>query len=134
MSLIVDASVAVKWLSEEPGSAQAEVLLAGVDDLIAPELVLAEIGNALWKKAVARILDRRQMLDGIQRVPAFFDRLVPVPEIATRATEIALDLRHPVYDCFYLALAERERCSLITADKRLLSVAKKMKGIEVQKL
>jgi predicted nucleic acid-binding protein len=33
---------------------------------------------------------------------------------------IAGELDHPVYDCFYLALAELERTILVTADTRLL--------------
>lgn len=50
MSLIVDASVAVKWFSEEEQSDLAETLLASMELLIAPDLVIAEIGNALWKR------------------------------------------------------------------------------------
>ncbi len=34
---------------------------------------------------------------------------------------MAVDLRHPVYDCFYLALAEAEEAPLVTADRRLLT-------------
>jgi len=34
---------------------------------------------------------------------------------------LALELDHPVYDCFYLALAELERNSMVTADQRLLA-------------
>jgi predicted nucleic acid-binding protein len=34
---------------------------------------------------------------------------------------IALDLDHPVYDCFYLALAEIEQNAMVTADQRLLT-------------
>jgi predicted nucleic acid-binding protein len=55
-------------------------------------------------------------------------------ELAARATEIAIALKHPIYDCFYLALAERERAPLISADKRLVAVAKKAKGVEVRAL
>jgi predicted nucleic acid-binding protein len=37
-----------------------------------------------------------------------------------RALAIAIELRHPVYDCFYLALAERNTSPLVTADERLI--------------
>jgi predicted nucleic acid-binding protein len=47
---------------------------------------------------------------------------------------MAMDLSHPIYDCFYLALAERERAPIISADAKLLSAAKKMKGVEGRKL
>jgi predicted nucleic acid-binding protein len=39
--------------------------------------------------------------------------------------------RHPIYDCFYVALAEREHCPLITADKGLIAAAKAIKGVEL---
>jgi predicted nucleic acid-binding protein len=45
-----------------------------------------------------------------------------------------MELDHPVYDCFYLALAERERAPLISADKRLLAAAQRSKAIEVRPL
>ena len=54
MRLVVDASVAVKWLVEEEGSASAERLLEGDHDLHAPRLMVPEIANALWRKAGSR--------------------------------------------------------------------------------
>ena len=63
-----------------------------------------------------------------------YARLIPIADIAAAATKLAVDLKHPIYDCFYLALAERERCALVSADARLLSMAKRAKGIEIRKL
>jgi predicted nucleic acid-binding protein len=134
MSLIVDASVAVKWFAEEPNSDKAETVLAGLDDLIAPDVVLAELGNALRKKAVQGIITREQALDAVRQAPGFFARLYPLPELALRAAEIAFDLQHHIYDCFYLALAERERVQLVCADERLREKARRLKGIEIRPL
>jgi predicted nucleic acid-binding protein len=38
-----------------------------------------------------------------------------------RAYEISSQTRQGVYDCLYVALAERERCELLTADQKLLN-------------
>jgi predicted nucleic acid-binding protein len=65
---------------------------------------------------------------------AHFSKLVPIHDLASVAAAMAIDLRHPIYDCFYLALAERERAPLISTDKRLLAAARLMKGIEVRAL
>ena len=46
--LVLDASVAVKWFVEEPGTAAALALLAEDESLIAPELVIAEVANVAW--------------------------------------------------------------------------------------
>ena len=50
MRLVVDASVAVKWLVTEPDSDIARELAAGGDDLHAPRLMTSEIANTLWRK------------------------------------------------------------------------------------
>ena len=50
MRLVVDASVAVKWLVEEEYSDVADMLLDGRHELIAPRLMASEVGNALWRK------------------------------------------------------------------------------------
>ncbi|MDF2781136.1 MAG: PilT protein domain protein, partial [Geminicoccaceae bacterium] len=45
----------------------------------------------------------------------------PTAILASRAMMLALELDHPVYDCFYLALAESEQSAMLTADRRLLA-------------
>jgi len=47
---------------------------------------------------------------------------------------LAIKLKHPIYDCFYLALAKREHAPLVSVDKRLIAAAKKVKGIEARAL
>jgi len=70
----------------------------------------------------------------LAQLSGLFDELVQLRPLAVPALTIAHDLDHPIYDCFYLALAERERAPLISADKRLLAAAKRAKGIEVRAL
>lgn len=126
MTLVVDASVAAQWVLPEPQSDRANALRLTGESIIAPDLVFAEIGNAVWKRAVQGEIP--------VTATGLFTTLVPMAELAARATEIAIALKHPIYDCFYLALAERERAPMISADKRLLAVAKQAKGIEVRAL
>jgi predicted nucleic acid-binding protein len=125
MSLIVDASIAVKWVVEEPGSAAARALLSDGERLIAPDLVLAEIANAVRKKLSRGIISREQAVVAARTAERAFDELVPMRLLAFSAIELALDLNHPVYDCFYLSLAARERLPLVTADDRLRAAAQR---------
>ena len=127
MSIVVDASVAVKWFSEEVRSREAEAIFAAAEPIVAPDLVLAEIGSALAKKVTAKILKKPQAMTAIADAALYFDRLVPSIELAARATELAIEYRHPIYDCFYLALAEREKIAFVTDDEKLRAVAKKAK-------
>lgn len=60
MRLVVDASVAVKWLIEEPASELADRLLDDDHDLLAPELLLAEVLNAAWRRQRQGDIDAAQ--------------------------------------------------------------------------
>lgn len=57
-------------------------------------------------------------------MPQFFSNLFSIRPLAGRALAFAKDLKHPAYDCFYLALAEAEGAAFITNDKRLLNAVK----------
>jgi len=119
---VIDASVVVKWLVKEEYSAEALQLLYGEATLIAPELIFAETANALWKMQRRRELDVERMEKAVNTLrfsPVYFP--VSMQELSTSASRIAAELDHAVYDCYYLALAVRSKCTLITADKRLLN-------------
>jgi predicted nucleic acid-binding protein len=133
VTLVVDASVAVLWTLAQQGSDRAAAL-NNDDRLIAPSLIIAEIGNAVWKAVRRGDLPKTEALTGIEIALGPVAALTPDEELRGRALELAIELDHPIYDCFYLALAERERCPLVTADKRLVAAAKKMKGIEFRAL
>jgi predicted nucleic acid-binding protein len=120
MTLVVDASVAVKWVVREERSEAAHQLI-GRDALVAPALLLAEVGNALWRNVVAGVLPVAQAKAGIDELRFALDEVYPLEPLAARALELAVDLGHPVYDCFYVALAEALGAPLITADRRLIT-------------
>jgi len=124
MNLVVDASVAVKWLFEEQDSDRAEALLvwAGGSDrlkLVAPDILAAEIANALWRRMRRGDMDRQKALETREYFQEICPLLLPIEDLAQRALELAIDTRHPAYDCFYVALAEELPAGLITADERL---------------
>ena len=47
--LVIDASVAIKWVIEEAGTKEALALRRQA--LAAPDLLVAECANILWKKS-----------------------------------------------------------------------------------
>ena len=116
MTRVIDTSVAVKWFVAEDGQQAAEKLIG--QPLIAPDLILAEIANVAWKKWRKRELDVEQAKMAQQFVTSFVE-VVPSSPFAARALEIAIELDHPVYDCFYLSLCEQQGIKMITADQRL---------------
>ena len=121
MSYVIDASVAVKWFfSHELNAMQAVALSNDEPLLIAPDLLVTETCSAAWKWFRLGRINADELIEIAERVPLFFDELVGAAELAPRAVAIANALAHPVYDCFYLALAEARGIPLITADARLL--------------
>lgn len=120
MSLVVDASVALRWFVDTPASGAADALLEGDEPLLAPDLVVAEVGNAAWKLVRAGEISEAHGSRIAAAVASAFDALIPAARLSSRAFALATDLDHPVYDCLYLALAELEGAVLVTADERLL--------------
>lgn len=116
MPLVVDASVAVKFLVRETGNEQARRLLAIADPLIAPDWILAEAASTFWKKVKKSELLVVHAERHLADLPSFFEALHPSSELVEEAFRWSIRLRHPVYDCIYLALAMREDCRLVTAD------------------
>jgi hypothetical protein len=55
--IVLDASVTVKWFASEPGSAEARSLVYSGNELVAPELLQAEVASALVKKALRQQLN-----------------------------------------------------------------------------
>ena len=118
MRLVVDASVAVKWLIAEEGSDAAHRLAAGADDLHAPRLMASEIANALWRKARMGEIERPLAGALAAAVPEMPVRWSADEEVCADAARLALSLDRPVYDCVYLALAHRLGAWMVTADQR----------------
>jgi predicted nucleic acid-binding protein len=118
-SFVIDASVVIKWVVDEPGTAQA--LLLRRHRLLAPDLLIAECANILWKKVRRKELLEEEALVAtglLARSDIEFEPMIGVFEAAVR---IAILLDHPAYDCCYLALAAAHDCAFVTADDALVN-------------
>lgn len=121
--VVVDASVAVKWVLDEPGSAWARALPGSGAQLLAPDLLPTECGSVLWRMARTGRIDPAML-------ERFWSRIGATPLMtcgtgwreADAAMRLAMRLDHPIYDCLYLALALERGAALATADRRFLTV------------
>jgi predicted nucleic acid-binding protein len=118
-TFVIDASVSVKWVVEEDGTREALTLL-GRAKLIAPELLVAECANILWKKVQRGELSKDEAFLAARLLQGAAIEFVPTRSLLETATRIAVDLDHPAYDCLYLALAADRDCQLVTADERFV--------------
>lgn len=118
-TIVIDASIAVKWVVAEEETEAALGLRSGFR-FLAPELLIAECANILWKKVQRGELHSDEaMLAGrlLERSGISF---VPMRGLLEQATELAISLSHPAYDCVYLAVARQKQARFVTADRRLL--------------
>lgn len=122
-AIVVDASVAFKWVVEEEDSAAALALRQY--GLLAPDFILMECANVLWLKARRGELSAHDVHDGMRILERAPMTLVPASQLLARATEIALAIDHPIYDCIYLALASQRSIPVVTADKRFAAAARR---------
>ncbi len=117
-ALVIDASVAVKWVVEEEGTTQALALRGRA--LAAPDLLIAECANILWKKVRRAELSQQEAAFAAGLLARADIELVAMRPYLEAATRIAIALDHPAYDCVYIALAEAEGLRFVTADASLV--------------
>lgn len=120
-TLVVDASVAIKWQVREPYNDEARLLLANDEELIAPDWLLVEAASTFWKKVKSSELLQVHAERHLEELPEYFHELRPCSDILPEALRWSIRLHHSVYDCLYLALADRAKASLITADKKFFA-------------
>ncbi len=123
MSLyVLDAGIAIKWFIQEANTDLARKLLQryerGYDQLIAPDLLIPECGNVLWKRAARGDLTAQEAEDNLNDLLAMNLSLTPSPVIVSKALSLAQIHNRTVYDCLYLSLAISQGCELLTADER----------------
>jgi predicted nucleic acid-binding protein len=122
---VLDSCVAVKWFLAEPDSAKAIQLLDDfsrqVHELSAPDVFPVEIAHALSRAERRGVLHPPEGSQHLSDLLAYLPTLHPSLTLLPRAFEISSHARIGVYDCLYVALAEREACELVTGRTRLMN-------------
>ena len=119
---MIDSNIAVSLLMNLPYSEHARNAAQEADGLIAPELIYSEFTNALWKIAIISGTSEELLHTILARLYVLLDYTADRRELATEALRLAIRLRHPAYDCFYVALAKSRGIPLLTADRKLANV------------
>jgi len=124
MKYVLDSSVGVKWVVVEALSDKARNLRdefrKGLHQLLAPDIFPIEVGHALTRAERQGRLTPPQsavlLADVLTTPPGFYPSL----SLLSRACEISSAMRVGIYDCLYVALAEQEKCDVLTADDKLV--------------
>ena len=114
MTLVIDASVALKWVIEESGSVAARRLLSE-EALIAPDLLFIECANVFWKWVQRSAYSDKDARAHLRDLTSLGLIVIPVQIIAGEVLDIALKHRITAYDACYVAVSKQTRFPLITA-------------------
>ncbi len=126
LACVLEASAAVRLILGDPAAAAMAEQIREAAVVMAPELMLTEVANTLWKLQRAghlADLDPQQLLADARDL---VDRVEADRHLQAEALALACHHDHPVYDCLYLALARREAATLISLDRRLQQLAERV--------
>ena len=118
-ALVIDASVAVKWFLPEVHAEAARRVLRQKRELLAPDLIWVEVGNALWKKSARAEITSETARDILRDFRRFPLQTYSVKSLLPPAWDLAERFHITVYDSLYLALAVGRGVALVTADRPL---------------
>ena len=125
MKYVLDPSVALKWVLPEPLAGKALQLRADsqsqIHELIAPDVFPAEVAHALTRAERRKIIAIGEAAVFLANVLSTSPTLHDYIPLLGRAVAISSRMRAGVYDCLYVALAEREGCEFVTADDKLVN-------------
>lgn len=133
--VVLDASVAVKWFSEEEETDLAVALrdehIKGHLTIVSPDLLLYEVSNALRYNPSFGHTDVKEAVKSIFDLD--LDLVPPNEEVFERASSRAFEFGITVYDGCYVALAELMGIELVTADEKLHQKMEKLKFVKLLK-
>jgi predicted nucleic acid-binding protein len=121
--LVIDASVAVKWLFPEVGDDAAQSLLLADAPLVAPSQIVLEVAGAILRRhrdETITTAKAREVLTEWRSIVRDGPITITRNEVLIEeAIELSLEMRHPLPDCLYLALAARTNATVATFDRKL---------------
>ncbi|HZZ82858.1 MAG TPA: type II toxin-antitoxin system VapC family toxin [Gemmataceae bacterium] len=124
MLYVLDSCVAIKTILPELDSDKAirlrDQARAGIHLLLAPEFFPMEVGHSLTRAERQLRINPPDGWNGWKAIMADCPQLYPALPLMPRAFDISSSMRIGIYDCIYVALAEREGCDFVTADDKLV--------------
>jgi predicted nucleic acid-binding protein len=124
-TLVLDASVVIKWFIPEDDRAAALALRASGAGFAAPDLLFIEAANILWKLVNREEIEPDRAMAIINEIAAAPWVVHATRSLASDAIDLALASGVSAYDASYVALAVRLDTTCVTADRKLFN---KLKG------
>jgi predicted nucleic acid-binding protein len=129
--VVVDASVALRWVLRDEKEARVDALLekwaAGLTEMLALPLFLAEVTNALYLSVRRKRLSLEEAELALRTIMQLGVQVTQPSDLYPRSLRLAANYGAAnAYDAQYVALAEMQNCELWTADERLATSMKSL--------
>ena len=130
MIAVLDASAAVEIVLRRAQANRFAAIVKNADMVLSPLLFISEVSNVFWKYHRITGYSITESENNIEQALALPDNYVSESELYREAFRLGCKHYHPIYDAVYLVLARRNSAQLLTLDKRLEALAKKI-GIDL---
>ena len=132
--LVLDASIVIKWFYGEADSAEAleilEYMHKGKIHCLAPDLIIYEVANALWKGKKA---PRARIFEALDDLHASSLKIVRLSDgIIKSAVEIMTRYDLSFYDSVYAGMAAVLDLPLLTANMKHHGKVKEIKVLSLK--
>ena len=130
MTVVLDVSAAIEILLKKEKKDLFDEEYRAASWVIAPDLYVSELSNALWKYYRANVLSHEDCVQHVEDGIALIDDLFEAKELWKEALSESIKNSHSVYDMYYLILARRNDATIVTNDRKLADLCRSSK-IEV---
>jgi predicted nucleic acid-binding protein len=125
VNVVLDTSAAVLVTLQRAGWERLRDFLDSATWVQAPDLLIPEAANALWKEHRFGVLGLEDSEKALGRIVDIPDEVVPSVSLHKEAFALAALTERPAYDMFFLVLARRNSATLLSIDRKLLAFADK---------
>lgn len=126
VTIVIDTSVVAKWFFDEPQSEAADQILEALKQeklmLVAPDLLVYELANFLWKRVKSNKINQEQARGVMAKFERLTIEMTPADVLGNEALRIACDTGCTAYDGAFVVLAANLNCCLVTADKKFTNL------------
>jgi predicted nucleic acid-binding protein len=145
MRIVLDTSAAANIILRTPQSLALIDVMSKAQHVVAPTLFHSEISNVLWKQVqfaatatatatatspevlnTGTALNHDTALNLYQQAITLIDQFIPDADLAVQATSLTIKQHHPAYDMYFVATAQRYAASILTLDKKLISLCQSL--------
>ena len=127
-SIVLDASVIVKWFTQEEGKEKAVRIrndfINNKIEIAVPDLIIYELSNALRFNPKFNQEDVKDAIESISTLD--IDIIVPLQNTIDKSITLSFEHNITIYDAFYVALASELGFDLVTADEKLYNKLKSL--------